>query len=491
MTYINLEIVQLYKEGYTYEEIARKFNLTRERIRQLIHVGIEFEIQKRKNLKENETPIDALNLSKRILLRLVNNGISSLEKLVQYTEEDILSLPSIGRKGLNEISEELSKHNLCLTIKQIAPFFTPSTEPKDYLENTQSNEIYTPVEVLQLTERTLNALIKNGVFSIEQLSQCSTRRLHQFVGLGAKGIKEIEDKLKSKSFALRNIIRQKNTETPEPPPEDSPIITGEEFARLIIDGEKTQEGLPTTVVETSDNRHVINEGKFEEVTLMKSEESEFNQAFIELKKEHRKNLLLKQQLDIEELKEMASRYTSFSKFLIDSKIHRKADLKEYYPEAYKILEINVREFNKRWNKYYVKCVNCGTVNSPHRSHGLCEKCYPKSEEFKRMQQNSREKNKERWKERERKYLTEYNKRPEVIEKHRRKADLKNFGGNREEAVARDNYRCTNCNLTREDSIKSGMGDLCVSRIDRNKNNNNLDNLQTLCRNCFSKKHLHG
>ena len=137
-------------------------------------------------------------------------------------------------------------------------------------------------------------------------------------------------------------------------------------------------------------------------------------------------------------------------------------------------------------KYYIKCIKCGKTNSPYRSLGMCRVCYYKSEENKKIQRDSREKNKEKRKIRENEYLKEYLQRPYVKEKSRKRLDEKKYSGNREKAVERDNYKCTECGLTREQSYKLFGNDFCVVRIDGDPSNNELNNFKTLCRKCFQK-----
>jgi hypothetical protein len=55
---------------------------------------------------------------------------------------------------------------------------------------------------------------------------------------------------------------------------------------------------------------------------------------------------------------------------------------------------------------------------------------------------------------------------------------------KEKAIERDQYSCVKCGLSREESEKKYGEDLCVARIDGNNENNELNNLETLCRKCF-------
>lgn len=141
---------------------------------------------------------------------------------------------------------------------------------------------------------------------------------------------------------------------------------------------------------------------------------------------------------------------------------------------------------KRWSRYYDSCRKCGTAVIKHHSHGYCRRCYPKTQFFKESQESSRLRHIEERKKYVSWYSKKYSKRPEVIKKRREKDNLKHFGGNREKAILRDGQRCKKCGLSREESRKKYKKDLFVLHIGRG-NDNDLDNLITLCPECFYKR----
>jgi len=149
-----------------------------------------------------------------------------------------------------------------------------------------------------------------------------------------------------------------------------------------------------------------------------------------------------------------------------------------------IKEQSVPQLQKRWSRYYDRCRNCGTNIIHHHSHGYCRNCYPKTEMFKNLQESSRLRNKENWKKRSTEYYKEYYKRPEVVERRKRKTDFKIYGSNREKVILRDNERCRNCGLSRQENFKKYGRDLYVLHL-KNQTDNRLDNLLTLCRKCFN------
>jgi DNA-directed RNA polymerase subunit alpha len=65
-----------------------------------------------------------------------------------------------------------------------------------------STEKYTPIETLQFTPRTLNALINGGIGSVEQLVKCSPNKIAELRGFGSKALDEVDEKLAAKNFKL-------------------------------------------------------------------------------------------------------------------------------------------------------------------------------------------------------------------------------------------------------------------------------------------------
>ena len=159
------------------------------------------------------------------------------------------------------------------------------------------------------------------------------------------------------------------------------------------------------------------------------------------------------------------------------------ELREYRPDIIDIIRSNA---SKRWSRYYTKCRSCGTTTQKHKGLGYCEFCYSRSPEFKEIQKSSHLRNRKKITQQQKEYLRGYYQRPEVILKNRIKIDNSEFGGNRERAIERDHFKCTDCGISREESQQKYGKDLFVTRIDNNRSNNQLDNLKTLCKACFHK-----
>lgn len=69
-------------------------------------------------------------------------------------------------------------------------------------EEESKKETYTPIEILNFSPRTLNALINGGIGSIEQLTKCTESKLANFRGFGKKALTEVRDALGTRGQSL-------------------------------------------------------------------------------------------------------------------------------------------------------------------------------------------------------------------------------------------------------------------------------------------------
>jgi DNA-directed RNA polymerase subunit alpha len=63
-------------------------------------------------------------------------------------------------------------------------------------------ETYTPIEIMGLSPRTLNALINWNIFSIEQLTKCTETKLSSIKWFGKKAMTEIRSALEERGLKL-------------------------------------------------------------------------------------------------------------------------------------------------------------------------------------------------------------------------------------------------------------------------------------------------
>lgn len=71
-------------------------------------------------------------------------------------------------------------------------------------QEDDKKETYTPIEILNFSPRTLNALINGGIGSIEQLVKCTPSKLSNFRGFGKKAMTEVSDALATRGLSIMN-----------------------------------------------------------------------------------------------------------------------------------------------------------------------------------------------------------------------------------------------------------------------------------------------
>ncbi len=87
----------------------------------------------------------------------------------------------------------------------MADFSRAAVQPMEEVSTggaAPAKESYTPIEILNLSPRTLNALINAGVGSIEQLTKCTESILSNFRGFGAKALDEVKATLATRGLTL-------------------------------------------------------------------------------------------------------------------------------------------------------------------------------------------------------------------------------------------------------------------------------------------------
>ncbi|MDD3646663.1 MAG: DNA-directed RNA polymerase subunit alpha [Candidatus Gracilibacteria bacterium] len=73
---------------------------------------------------------------------------------------------------------------------------------KEEIKEELEKETYTPIEIMGLSPRTLNALINGNILSIEQLTKCTETKLSSIKGFGKKAMTEIRTSLAERGLKL-------------------------------------------------------------------------------------------------------------------------------------------------------------------------------------------------------------------------------------------------------------------------------------------------
>jgi len=148
--------------------------------------------------------------------------------------------------------------------------------------------------------------------------------------------------------------------------------------------------------------------------------------------------------------------------------------------GYPLLIISNRK--TMWSKKFNKCLQCKTIAIKHKGHGLCRNCWIKDWTSKNPEKRKKHRRKEYLKNHDRylKYGKVYSSEHKIEKKKYDKKHFRNkhFGGNYEDVLSRDNNQCQMC----------GSKKILIHHIDENRDNNEITNLITLCRECHPKIH---
>jgi len=128
-----------------------------------------------------------------------------------------------------------------------------------------------------------------------------------------------------------------------------------------------------------------------------------------------------------------------------------------------------------WNAKYATCQICETTESPHMAKGKCSRCYQRAYRGDPKNQTRIKQAKSEWYDR--------NRDAQIIDGPQLR-DQKHFSGNRQRALDAADHQCACCGAEEQ---------LVVHHLDHNGRgkatpNNDLDNLEVLCRACHAREH---
>jgi DNA-directed RNA polymerase subunit alpha len=131
------------------------------------------------------------NLDK-LILDVETNGSLSADEAVQFASQLLQSY-----FGYFASDQKVVEPQFMADFSRAAPVATD-----DAVTAAVTKESYTPIEILNLSPRTLNALINAGVGSIEQLTKCTESMLSNFRGFGSKALDEVKATLATRNLTL-------------------------------------------------------------------------------------------------------------------------------------------------------------------------------------------------------------------------------------------------------------------------------------------------
>lgn len=156
----------------------------------LIHIDAVFSPVERVRYDVQASRVGQRTDLDKLVLEIVTNGSLTAEEALRFASQLLQSY-------FQYFGSE----------QKVEPEFMADftrTHEEHIVEATTSpaKESYTPIEILNLSPRTLNALINAGVGSIEQLTKCTEATLTNFRGFGTKALTEVQAALAARGSKL-------------------------------------------------------------------------------------------------------------------------------------------------------------------------------------------------------------------------------------------------------------------------------------------------
>ncbi len=140
---------------------------------------------------ERGEPIDHLELPTRTRNNLVLAGFERADQLAALTAKELLSVPNIGDKAVEEVAAALKSVGLSFRASE-------SEEPVD----PEVAQLLADLDELSISTRTRNNLTESGIERIGQLTAWTGVELLGLPNIGDKALEEIEEALEERKLAL-------------------------------------------------------------------------------------------------------------------------------------------------------------------------------------------------------------------------------------------------------------------------------------------------
>jgi DNA-directed RNA polymerase subunit alpha len=166
-------------------------------------------------LKEEEDDVEVLLIDASFSPVLnvkydINNwrywDITNLDELVMTVHTNWVISPTNSIKFsadmLTSYFKLFNTEELQIEWEFISNIWDLVSREKEEIRWELEKESYTPIEIMGLSPRTLNALINWNILSIEQLTKCTETKLTWIKGFGKKAMTEIRDALAERGLSL-------------------------------------------------------------------------------------------------------------------------------------------------------------------------------------------------------------------------------------------------------------------------------------------------
>lgn len=157
----------------------------------LILVDAFFSPVKKVRYDIEATRVSSLTNLDKLTMEIQTNGAISPEDALKFASNVLKSY-----FNLFNVADVAIEPEFMTDINKI------TAKAKEEEAKKPAQESYTPIEILGLSPRTLNALINGEIGSIEQLIKCSESKLTNLRGFGKKALTEVKSALETRNMKL-------------------------------------------------------------------------------------------------------------------------------------------------------------------------------------------------------------------------------------------------------------------------------------------------
>lgn len=156
----------------------------------LVHIDTIFSPVERVKFDVEPTRVGQRTNLEKLVIDIATNGSLSADEAMRFASQ--LMAQYFNFFSLDQETVE----------KEFMADFTRVSQTAPEADRSSVKESYTPIEILNLSPRTLNSLINAGVGSIEQLVKCNPATLSNFRGFGTKALDEVKATLATRNLTL-------------------------------------------------------------------------------------------------------------------------------------------------------------------------------------------------------------------------------------------------------------------------------------------------
>lgn len=160
-------------------------------IANIILIDAFFSPVKKVRYDVEATRVGPLTNLDKLTLEIQTNGAISPEDALKFASNVLKSY-----FGLFNVADVAVEPDFMTDVSKI----TAKAKEEEAKKPTQ--ESYTPIEILGLSPRTLNALINGEIGSIEMLVKCTENKLTNLRGFGKKALNEVKGALETRGLKL-------------------------------------------------------------------------------------------------------------------------------------------------------------------------------------------------------------------------------------------------------------------------------------------------